>query len=137
MPLAIIPPRTDIQITVVANSLENIFKKSLRGMAHELKKGGCSASSQSDYTIKVYASAKGYKGLLVDFLTKVLALTHAQHTIFCAMYIEELTEHRLVAQLYGKWFDNFDNKIKAVVEQGFKVEKKEDRYYMGSLVFGI
>ncbi|MDA9089415.1 hypothetical protein N9K15_00535, partial [Maribacter arcticus] len=51
---------------------------------------------------------------------------HTHHTIFCTMYIEELNENTLTAQLFGNWFDKFDNKIKFVAENGILMSNETD-----------
>lgn len=130
-----IPPSTTARIKIEANSLGELLKKSLRGLSHELKPGLCSSSSHSDCTMKIKASSEDVKGLLVDFLSKVLALTHAHHTIFGTMYIEELTENKLIAQVYGNWFDRFDTRIQSIAENGHTVARSESGSYLASIVF--
>lgn len=106
-------------------------------MAHKLKKGVCSGSSHSDCLMKIQIEATNRKELLETFLSRVLTLTYANHTIFCTMYIEELSEKKLVAQLYGNWFDTFDNALKSVADQGLCIEEKDDDTCKGSISFEL
>jgi SHS2 domain-containing protein len=61
--------------------------------------------------MKVQVKTVDSKALLKAFLSQVLTLTYAQHTIFCTMYIEELAQKKMVAQLYGNWFATCYNKL--------------------------
>ena len=132
-----IPPRRDSKIEIKAGSLQNLIERSLKGMAHKLKRGACSTSSHSDCTMKIQIEAEDSKTLLTDFLSRVLELTHTQHTIFGTMYVEEITEEKITAQLYGNWFDSFDNEIRSVVRSGTTLKRNEDGSYDGSIVFSI
>lgn len=128
-------PRQPQLLRIEASSQQDLFKKSLRAMAHELKSGVCSGSNHSDCTMKVQVRSANMNTLLVDFLSKVLALTHTHHTIFCTLYFEKLTETQLVAQLYGNWFDNFDTEIKTISRNGYSVVRAGDGSFTASIRF--
>ena len=128
-------PRQPQLFRIEASSQQDLFKKSLKAMAHRLKRGVCSGSNHSDCTMKVQLQAADMPTLLVDFLSKVLALTHAHRTIFCTLYFEKLTEAQLVAQLYGNWFDTFDTEIKTISRSGCSVEREGDDSFTASIRF--
>lgn len=107
-----------VVVKVEADSLKALFKKTLKSMANTLKSGIYNPTRHSDCTMKIEVNAENTKTLLEKFLGSVLELTHAHHTIFCTMYIDELTEHTLSAQLFGNWFDAFDNTLKSIPEHG-------------------
>lgn len=118
--------KTDVCIHIQASCLKELFRKSLRALAHKLKNGICNASSHSDCTMKVQVMATDSKVLLKEFLLQVLTLTHAQRTIFCTMYVVELTETKLVAQLYGRWFATFCNDFKTISKHSLSMETEEE-----------
>lgn len=115
-----------IIIDVEASTLRELFKKSLRSMADKLKNKIYNPTRHSDCTMKIDVDATNSKVLLKTFLDQVLEFTHKQHTIFCTMYIEELSENRLKAQLFGNWFKEYDNKIKCVCENGILIKSDMD-----------
>jgi SHS2 domain-containing protein len=120
----IVKPQVTIQIE--ANSLHELFKKSLRSLANKLKYKIYNPTRHADCTMKIEVDAMNSKKLLKKFLNQVLELTYTHHTIFCTMYIEELNENTLTAQLFGNWFDKFDNKIKFVAENGILMSSETD-----------
>ncbi|WP_281542259.1 archease [Maribacter aestuarii] len=125
------------QITVEGLSLQHLFKNSLRGLGHLLSPGACSSAKHYDCTMKIQVTAENSKDLLLNFLTEILALTHKHHTIFCTMYAEEITESKIVAQVYGTWFKNFDMKIKSIAKSKCYINRKEDFSYTGTIVFEL
>ena len=95
-------------------------------MAHILKPGSCSAAGHYNCTMKVVALGDTTNRLMVDFLSKILRLTHLHQTIFCTMYLEEFSDTKLEAQVYGVWFDRFDTAIKEIDLYGCTVKKTEN-----------
>jgi SHS2 domain-containing protein len=87
--------------------------------------------------MKIQINAMDSKTLLNKLLNQVLEFTYAQHAIFCTMYIEELTERKLNAQLFGNWFDIFDNKLKFVSKNDIflRENKDEDNTFISSISF--
>jgi SHS2 domain-containing protein len=122
------------RILLEASSFNKLCKESLMVMANELKSKGCSKPTHYDCTMHICVNASDRKKLLIDFLSQVLILTYAHHTIFCSMYIKELTKKKLEAQLYGNWFDTFDNKVKRIAEQASTLKRNEDGLYTASLL---
>lgn len=125
------------QIKVEGNSLQQLFNNSLRGMGHLLSPGSCSSATHYDCVMKVQVSAENVTKLLVAFLNKTLVLTHRHHAIFCTMYAEEITDKKVVAQIYGTWFKNFDAEIKSMADFKCNVNRKGDFSYVGSMVFEL
>ena len=133
--IATVKPQVTIQIE--ASSLHELFKKSLRSLANKLKYKIYNPTRHADCTMKIQVDALNSKKLLKKFLNQVLELTHTHHTIFCTMYIEELNENTLTAQLFGNWFDKFDNKIKFVAENGILTSSETDPLnpFTSSIIF--
>ena len=128
------PKRRVKRIILEASSFNKLCKESLMVMANELKSRGCRKPTHYDCTMHICVNASERNTMLIDFLSQVLILTYAHHTIFCSMYIKELTEKKLEAQLYGYWFDSFDNKIKRIAEQASSLKRNEDGFYTASLL---
>tara|TARA_R110000744_G_scaffold9174_1_gene29679 strand:- start:2018 stop:2488 length:471 start_codon:yes stop_codon:yes gene_type:complete len=133
--IAKVKPQVTIQIE--ANGLHELFKKSLKSLANKLKYKIYNPTRHTDCTMKIEVDATNSTNLLKKFLNQVLELTYTHHTIFCTMYIEELNEKRLIAQLFGNWFDKFDNKIKYVPENGILISSETDSSnpFTGSIIF--
>ncbi len=133
--LELVKPK--IGITVEASSLQELFKKSLKNMANTLKSKIYDPTRHTDCIMKIEVEALNSKNLLKKFLNQVLELTHEHHTIFCTMYIEELTENKINAQLFGNWFDVFDNKLKSIPENGIIliIDKEALRPFSSSIIF--
>ena len=120
------PDQRKRQIEIEGNSLPALFKSGLRAMAHILKPGSCNAVGHYNCTMKVVASGDSTNRLMVDFLSKTLRLTHIHQTIFCTMHIEEFSDTKLVAQVYGVWFDRFDTAIEGIDLHGCTVKRTEN-----------
>jgi hypothetical protein len=54
--------------------------------------------------------------LPIDFLAKVLELSVGYQAIFYSMYVEELSNKKLVANPFGLWFDSFEKELKSVID---------------------
>jgi SHS2 domain-containing protein len=126
-----------ITVTVEACSLQELFKESLKRMANTLKSKIYNPTRHTDCMMKIEVEAANSKDLLKKFLNQVLELTYTHHTIFCTMYIEELTENKINAQLFGNWFDIFDNKLKHVPENGITmtIKKASLNPFNSSIIF--
>jgi len=134
-PIESVLQTSNTRIKVEGSSLQHLFKNSLRGLGHLLSPGSCISATHYDCIVKVQVSADNSTNLLVNFLTEVLALTHRHHAIFCTMNVEEITEKKLVAQIFGVWFKNFNATIKSIADSKCIVNRKEDFSYNGSIVF--
>ena len=130
-------PRSNMSIHIEATGLHELFKKSLKLMSNKLKSGIYCPTRHVDCTMKIQINAMDSKTLLNKFLNQVLEFTYAQHAIFCTMYIEELTERKLNAQLFGNWFDTFDKKLKFVSKNDIflRENKDEDNTFISSISF--
>ncbi len=95
-------------------------------MAHVLKPGCCSSAGNSNCVMNIEAVGKNPESLLLDFLCTTLQLTHLNQTIFCSMNVQELTQNRLVAQVFGQWFDALDNRINSIKDYGFSSNISEN-----------
>ncbi|MGB3150734.1 MAG: archease [Maribacter sp.] len=133
-PVKTVPQRMAKRIIIKAGSFQNLFKEGLKGMAHELKSDFCSVPTHYDCTMHISVNTSDSKKLMVAFLSQVLVLTYAHRTIFSTMYVQELSEKKLEAQLYGNWFGCLDHQIKAIVENTSTLERKNDGLYTASLL---
>lgn len=124
-------------IKVEGLSLQHLFANSLKGLAQMLRHDICDTATHFDCVMELKVSAKNYKELLITFLTNVLQLTHKQKAIFCTMYISECSHNKIVANLFGVWFDHFDVDVKSVLAKQCIMQRNCDSSYHGSLAFKL
>lgn len=128
-------PVYSTEITVKANSMSHLFENSLKYVAQLLKPGFCETVSHSDCIMKLEATGVDRTALLIDFLTKTLKLSRCQHAIFCSMYIEYLSETKLIATLFGSWFKRYDQELRSVIGRQCTVDQNIDLTLSASIVF--
>jgi len=124
------------QMQVNADSLENLFKKGLKGMASVLNKDLVCSVDHYDCVMKVKITAADSGMLFMKFLNKAVELTHIQKAVFCHVYVEEFTPEKLVGQLYGCWYEHLDLEIKSVADCALSV-CPDDRSWKGSVAFEL
>lgn len=135
MRLRMEPSNTDTKISeITGNTVQNLFENSLRRMAHTLKPGCCSSAGHSNCVMNVEAVGEDSEGLLLDFLSKTLELTHSHKTIFCTMNVKQLTKNKLIAQVFGRWFDTLDNRIKSVKDYGFSSKRGQTGLFQSTVI---
>lgn len=127
----------DIEIKVLAPALGILFKDNLGIMNDILKKGGCDAVDHYDCLMDLEVDAADTTNLLVVFLSDILSLSYVQKTLFCNVYLSELSEHKLSARLYGKWIDGFDEEIKAVTAHGAFAGMNSKGMWESHIIFDI
>lgn len=126
---------SDPQLVIEANSISNLFKKSLKDLAELLKPGFCKTVTHSDCMMKLEATGVDHAALLIDFLTKTIELSIRQHSIFCSMYMEHFSETKLTATLFGCWFNHYDQELKTVAHDKSYITRKSDVSYRACIVF--
>lgn len=127
----------DLAIQVCAPTFEGLFKLGLEAMNGILKKDACQRFTHYDHTSRVVIRSTDRTSLLIDFLSEVLALSYIQKTLFCNVYFNELTETKLDAQLWGIWFDHFDEEIKGVTYHEAQVKCSEQNIWSTNIIFDI
>lgn len=132
----LLPHTADVRLYVEADSLEELFKGALAGMADIIKKGSCA--------VKVETMAKMIKidsldptSLLVDFLSEVLRYSQEEKAIYCRVKILKLENNVLEAEIYGREADGFDEDVKAVTYHEAEIKKNEKGNWETVIIFDI
>ena len=86
-------------------------------------------------TIEIQAGNK--TELLIDFLSEVLAISNIQKSIYCGVYFPYISETRVIATLYGTWFDNFDEDIKGVTYHEACICRNKEGKLETSIIFDL
>lgn len=121
-----VPHTADVALKIEGATLKKLFVNSLKGMNNILKDGFCEGVNRFDSQMTLEITAESRTTLLIYFLSEVLALTNIQKSIYCGVYFSYLSETRLVAQLYGTWFSNFDEDIKGITYHEAHIERNKD-----------
>lgn len=127
----------DIGIQVRGYTLQELFKNSLKEMAQILKEGCCDGVDHYDCSMRIVISSNDTTCLLIDFLSDVLALSYIQKTLFCHVYFSELSATKVDAQLYGIWFDHFDEEIKGVTYHEAAISRNAQGCLETSIIFDL
>ena len=132
----LLPHTADARLYVEADSLEELFKGALNGLADLMKEGSCA--------IKVETKSKVMKiesldttSLLVDFLSEVLEYSYEEEIIYCRVKILKLENNSLDAEIYGRDAEGFDKDVKAVTYHEAQVKKNEKGNWEVAIVFDI
>ena len=75
--------------------------------------------------------------LLVDFLSRALALSQMQKSLFCYVYFDQLEERRLSARLFGRWHDGFENQVRAVSYHEAALKRNADGRWVAHILCAI
>ncbi|GEM_PF-2091013 len=126
---------SDVHIPVEGRTYQELFQNSLSRLAYVLSPGSCIGATHYDCIMKVKASGEDVEDLMIDFLDKVLMMTHDHHAIFCTMHIEEFTNEQLVAQIYGVWFKDFDRDLQWIKGHKCSIKQQENFSCTGYIVF--
>ena len=126
----------DIRIRVVARSVEELFRDSLRGLMHYIS-GGLPpprflASARSD----VWVDAPDRTALLVDFLNEALLRSHLDRVVFGDVTFASLTETSVAATLVATEADMAED-VKAVTYHEADVRQTDDGQWTTTIVLDI
>lgn len=122
---------------VEAENLHDLFETSVKGLANLCREdlvGKAETASQS-YIINV--EAEDITGLLVDFLSEILTLSHIHRMVFLKADIEDLDEKSVRAEIYGKKVEYFDEDIKAVTYHQADIKENGNGGYETVIIFDI
>tara|TARA_R110000868_G_scaffold86347_7_gene242191 strand:+ start:1683 stop:2150 length:468 start_codon:yes stop_codon:yes gene_type:complete len=125
-------------IEVDGVSLHEIFRKSLSGMAEVLKANTCNSAKHYNCIMNVEIKADNREKLLLNFLSNILKLTAARKTIYSSMNIKELTDNKIIAQVFGVWYDRLDYEIKSIIDGECIIrENLNNNNWKSSILFEI
>ena len=129
-----LPHTADIRMHVEASTLEELFEAALQGMNSVLYSG----DAQYDgilYTLRIAALDRTV--LLIDFLSEVLTMCYEQRKILDTLYIQELNETSIVAELTGYPVQQWDEDIKAVTYHEANVHHNAKGNWETVVIFDI
>ncbi len=127
----------DVALKVEGVTLKELFVNSLKGMNNILKRGFCDKVNRFDSQMTIEITANSRTALLIDFLSEVLAISNIQKSIYCGVYFPYFSSTRLIATLYGTWFDNFDEEIKGVTYHEAHIHRNADRKLETYVIFDL
>ncbi|MFH1050101.1 MAG: archease [bacterium] len=108
----ILEHQADVRILAKGSDYEKLFRAALNGlckvMLHDDK------VCQPLVTKQITVESVDNTGLLIDFLSEVLSLSHQNKVLFCEVKIENLTECYLKAEIKGYKVEGFNEDVKAV-----------------------
>lgn len=125
---------------VRAESLEDLFKTSVKGMAALFREDLYDADPPEGgwaYSRNILVEAGDLTGLLVDFLSEILTLSHIHRVLIMESEIQVLDKTKIEAGIYGIEVDYFDEDIKAVTYHQANIRETKDGRYETVVVFDI
>ena len=120
-----IPHTAEAAIRVEADTLEELYRGALEGMAEWLKPG---LSRSADRRERIAVTSAFENTLLADFLIDVLTRSQIGRTVFFDVDMHRLEKERLECTLLGRGVDYFDDDIKAITYYGAGIREREGRY---------
>lgn len=127
---------SDIRLAVRADSLEELFRGALEGMAG-IMQPGLPEKQSHPLTEALSLAADDTTSLLIDFLSEVLTRMHIRRAIYSAVSFTELTQQTLSAVIAGAPVDGFDKDIKAVTYHEADVKQRATGEWGTTIVFDI
>lgn len=104
----------EVKVSVESKSLENLFRDSLEGMNHLLKKDFCTNTDGILISSEIEISSYDSASLLLNFLSEIMALSHAARVIFCSAEFLTLTDKYLLARIHGCKINRFEKRLSTV-----------------------
>lgn len=132
----LLPHTADVWLYVEADTLEELFRGALNGLADIMKKGFCDIKVETKSKI-IKIDSLDFTSLLVDFLSEVLQYSREEGIIYCRMKILKLENKVLEAEIYGREAERFDKDVKAVTYHEAEIEKNEKGNWEVVIVFDV
>lgn len=112
----------DVKIRIFGETRRHLFENGIKALSECLRPelGHLSAKEK----VRIF-SEEGIDTLLVDFLNEVNFLSEVNREVYLRARFEELTDKKVVADLFGKEVKRFGVQVKAVTFNELRVEKKE------------
>ncbi|MDZ7692764.1 MAG: archease [Balneolaceae bacterium] len=133
--IEIIQHTADKGILVQGDTLEELFKAALKGMARIQKEEPAARADELSTTIQI--SAPDRTALLIDFLSEVHTLSDIHNTVFYYTDFKKISETNLEAQINGQNVSKFDEDIKAVTHSQADIQTNDEGLLETIVVFDI
>lgn len=128
---------SDMAIWAEGYSKKELFANALWQMSDMLLPGLCQKRAHYDCLMRVRIHAVDATALLIDFLSEALALTYIQKALFCHVYFDQLSDTKLSARLYGRWYDHLANEIKAVTYHEANITREQGGRWTTPVLFDL
>lgn len=122
---------------VEAENLQELFETSVLGLAHMCREDLADSAETASESYIIDVESEDITGLLVDFLSEILTMSHIHRMVFLKAEIDQLEEKKIRAEIYGKKVDYFDEDIKAVTYHQADIRKNNKGNYETTIVFDI
>lgn len=122
---------------IEADNLRDLFKTAVTGMAHMFREDLAEDSETADESYIIDVESEDLTGLLIDFLSEILTLSHIHRMVFLKAEIDRLEENKIRAEIYGQKVERFDEDIKAVTYHKADIQQNGDGKYETTIVFDI
>lgn len=127
----------DIRLLVKGDVFKELFMAGLEGMNEIINKEEARKKNNLEIEKEIKIASSDLTGLLVDFLSEVLAQSHMEKAIFPRVEFIKLDKNNLEARIYGRKVDEFREDIKAVTYHEADVQRTEKGMFETVLVFDI
>lgn len=134
--IAFLPHTADIRMKIEADSPEEIFKGAFEGL-QKLLKPKLTKKRSDTHDEKITLESYDQTLLLVDFLNRVLSLSHINRIIYDQIEIVQLSDKKISATIKGSPEDNWEEDIKAVTYHEAYVVQKQNGEWECKLIFDI
>lgn len=132
-----LPHTADIRMNVEADTLEEIYKGAFEGMRRLIKKKIFPQDPNKIQMADITIESGDPAALLVDFLNKVLSLSHINKIVYTEIKITNFNNKIISATVKGHPIEKWDEDIKAVTYHEAAIFKSEDQKWVTNLIFDI
>jgi SHS2 domain-containing protein len=132
----LLPHTADTRLYVEADTMEELFKGALGGIA-EIIKNGIVAKKVETKSKMVKIDSLDQTSLLIDFLSEVLQYIYEEKVVYFRTKILKLGEKEMEAEIFGREEEGFDEDIKAVTYHEAEIKKNEKGYWEVTIVFDV
>ena len=133
----ILPHTADIRLKASGSSYEELFSAALDGMNYIIKRDLTKNSTLMNFREIIDVESVDRSMLLIDFLSKVLTLSHQYKAVYHTVKFKTLEERYLFSEMEGSQVEDFDEDIKAVTYNEAEIRKNKDNIYEIIIVFDI
>jgi SHS2 domain-containing protein len=132
----ILPHTADIRLKVKADTMEGLFRAGLNGMNAIIKPDLDKSQLLMNFRDSINVDSSDINTLLIDFLSAVLTLSHANKAVLHSVKFKRFEGSSLESEVEGDTVDGFDEDIKAVTYTEAEI-KKNDGEFEVTIVFDV
>jgi len=137
MTIKYLPHTADIRMFIEGETLQELFKAGVKGMANILNENICDHSYRFNSKTRIKTNSSDYTNLLIDFLSEVLTHTYTNKTIYCKINVLSLEKYNIVADVLGVETNDLDEEIKAVTYHEAEVIRNKNNLWETCVIFDI